>query len=249
VRFRRFLPAVGTVTAAEAVRDVVADGAAPPDRPYVVLNMVATADGRAAVGGKTSPMSSRADRQLFHQLRTRTDAVMAGAGTVRAERYRRLVRDPELRDQRQDGGLSPDPLAVIVSGRLDLTVDQVPLLGDPRQAVVVLTAGEGEIEGAAANVRYVRAPGSLDLREMLGELRTTHGVRSILGEGGPALNGALLAEGLVDELFLSLAPKLAGGRTPLTIVEGLAVPEPSDMELVWLLESEGNLFLRYRLRP
>jgi riboflavin-specific deaminase-like protein len=212
--------------------------------------MVATADGRATVGGKTSPMSGRADRELFHQLRTRTDAVMAGAGTVRVEGYRRLVRDPGLRAQRERDGLSPDPLAVIVSGRLDLTVEDVPLLGDPEQRVAILTSAEQEIAGAVPAVEYVRAPGrALDLRAMLGELRGRYGVRSILCEGGPHLNGTLLAEGLVDELFLSLAPKLAGGEAPLTIVEGGPLPDVADMELAWLLESEGHLFLRYRVRP
>ena len=67
-------------------------------------------------------------------------------------------------------------------------------------------------------------------------------------EGGPTLNGALLADGLVDELFLSLAPKLSGGVDPLTIVEGMTLPGAVDMELEWLLESESHLFLRYALR-
>ena len=83
---------------------------------------------------------------------------------------------------------------------------------------------------------------------MFGELRARFGVRSILCEGGPTLNGALLADGLVDELFLSLAPKLSGGVDPLTIVEGMTLPGAVDMELEWLLESESHLFLRYALR-
>ncbi|MGI8579614.1 MAG: RibD family protein [Solirubrobacteraceae bacterium] len=250
VRFRRFLPAEGTVTAAEAVRDVVPDGAGAEDRPYVVLNMVATADGRAAVSGQTSQIGNRADRELFHQLRTRTDAVMAGAGTVRAERYRRLVRDPELRAQRERDGLRPDPLAVIVSGRLDLPSEDVPLLGEPEQTVAILTSSERVVEGALASIDYLRSAGeTLDFASLLSELGERHGIRSILCEGGPTLNGALLAEGLVDELFLSLAPKIAGGPDPLTIVEGSELPDPADMELTWLLESGGHLFLRYRLRP
>lgn len=249
VRFRRFLPEAGTVTAADAVRDVLPEGAPSEGRPYVVLNMVATADGRASVEGKTSQIGNRADRELFHQLRTRTDAVMAGAGTVRAERYRRLVRDPELRAQRERDGLRADPLAVIVSGRLDLPVEDVPLLDEPEQTVAILTASPGVVEGAAATIVYLRATGeTLDFPAMLAELRERHGVRSILCEGGPTLNGALLEHGLVDELCLSLAPKIAGGPGPLTIVEGSALPDPGDMHLAWLLESDGHLFLRYRLR-
>ncbi len=247
-RFQRLLPVPGTLTAAEAVRDVAVTAAAREHRPYVVLNMVATADGRATVAGRAGPIGNQADRELFHQLRTRTDAVMAGAGTMRVEHYGRLVRDAELRAEREREGLRPDPLAVIVSGRLDLPLDDVPLLSDPESTVAVLTAADAEIEGAQATVHYLRAKGSsLDLEAMLGELRSEHGVRSILCEGGPTLNGALLAQGLVDELFLSLAPKLASGPSHLTIVEGAALPNPRDMELTWVLESEGHLFLRYVL--
>ena len=78
-------------------------------------------------------------------------------------------------------------------------------------------------------------------------LRTEHHVRSILCEGGPTLNAELLRAGLVDELFLSVAPKLTGGTDPLTIVAGAALPEPAELDLVWLLEHEGELFLRLRV--
>lgn len=247
--YRRLFPDPATVTAREAVRVVAPAAEAPEDRPYVVLNMVSTADGRATLEGRAGPIGNRADRELFHQLRTRTDAVLVGAGTARVEGYRRLVRDPAHRAQRERDGLSPDPLACIVTGRLDLPLDAVPLLSDPESTVVVLTASEAEIEGAAARIHYLRAAGGkLDLRAMLRELRARFGVRSVLCEGGPTLNRALLAAGLVDELFLSLAPKLTAGARPLTIVEGMTLPRPVDMELTWLLESGGHLFLRYALR-
>ncbi len=249
-RFRTLLPSgATTLTAAEAVRAVSVPSDAPEDRPYVALNMVSTADGRATLGGRTASIGNRADRELFHQLRTRTDAVLVGAGTARVEHYGRLVRDPELRAQRERDGLVPDPLACLVSGRLDLPLEDVPLLRDPASTVAILTASDAELEGAAARLHYLRAPdGIVDLGPMLVELRSRLGVRSILCEGGPTLNAALLAAGLVDELFLSLAPKLAGGIDPLTIVAGPALPEPVEMELAWLLECEGHLFLRYLVR-
>lgn len=248
VRFRRLLPEPGTLTAAEVVRGFTVPASAREERPYVVLNMVCTADGRATVAGRAGPIGNQADRELFHWLRTRTDAVMAGAGTMRVEHYGRLVRDPERRAEREREGLRPDPLAIIVSGRLDLPLDDVPLLSEPKQTVAILTASDGKVHGAQAMVEYLREEGrALDLRAMLAKLRSRHGVCSILCEGGPTLNGALLAQGLVDELFLSLAPKLTSGRSPLTIAEGEALPDPGDMELAWMLESEGHLFLRYVL--
>ncbi|MGI8846511.1 MAG: dihydrofolate reductase family protein [Thermoleophilaceae bacterium] len=248
MRFRRLLPEPGTLTAAEVVRGLTVPATAREERPYLVLNMVCTADGRATVAGRAGPIGNQADRELFHWLRTRTDAVMAGAGTMRVEHYGRLVRDPELRAEREREGLRPDPLAVIVSGRLDLQLGDVPLLTDPQSRVAILTTADDELQGARAMVQYLREEdGALNLQAMLAKLRSRHGVRSILCEGGPTLNGALLAQGLVDELFLSLAPKLASGPSPLTIARGEALPDPGDMTLAWALESEGHLFLRYVL--
>ena len=72
-------------------------------------------------------------------------------------------------------------------------------------------------------------------------------MRSVLCEGGPTLNASLLPYGLVDELFLSLAPALAGGADALTIVAGAPLPELVPLVLVWALEEGSELYLRYRL--
>jgi riboflavin-specific deaminase-like protein len=250
VSVRRLLPSEATVTVAEAVSGLALAERAPDDRPYLVLNMISSADGKATVEGRTRALGSEADRALFHHLRTQADAVMVGAGTLRIERYGRIVRLPELREKREREGLSPDPLAVVVSGRLLLPPD-IPLLADPDSRVVVITAADGELEGCAAEVEYLRAPPErepLELAPHVRALRSDHGVRSILCEGGPTLNWALLREGLVDELFLTVAPKLAGGRDVPTIVTGDPLGEPLDLELVSLLEGDGELFLRYQLR-
>ncbi|HKO39457.1 MAG TPA: dihydrofolate reductase family protein [Solirubrobacterales bacterium] len=86
--------------------------------------------------------------------------------------------------------------------------------------------------------------GPVDLPALLRELHG-EGVRALLCEGGPTLHGALQAQGLVDELFLTIAPKLSGGGEAPRILEG-ALPQVVGLELAWLLESEGELFARYR---
>ena len=86
--------------------------------------------------------------------------------------------------------------------------------------------------------------GRVDLRALLRSLRE-EGVRALLCEGGPTLHGSLQAAGLVDELFLTIAPKLAGGSAP-PILAG-ALPAVVDLELAWLLEHDGELFARYRV--
>jgi riboflavin-specific deaminase-like protein len=253
VPLRRLLPDLATLTADEAVTGLGLGDHARPERPYLVLNMVATLDGKATLGGRTAGIGGPADRELFHQLRTQADAVMVGAGTLRAERYGRIVREPTLREKRRREGLDPDPLACVVSASLDGLVE-LPLFGLPEQRVAVLTAASGELPPREARVEYVRGRpgegdgGQVDLRAAFGRLRKEWGLRSILCEGGPTLNAELLHAGLVDELFLSGAPKLAGGANALTIVAGEELPEPVALELVWLLESHGELFQRWRVR-
>jgi riboflavin-specific deaminase-like protein len=221
-------------------------------RPYLLLNMVSTADGRATLGGRSGAIGNTADKRLFHGLRTVVDAVMVGAGTVRAERYRRLVRDESRRETRRRRGLEEEPLACIVSGRLALG-NGIPLLTDPQARVAIVTTSEATLTAECrAQIEYVRAvrEGVLDLPGAMAQLRERFGVKTLLCEGGPHLNAQLLESGLVDELFLSLSPKLAGGDAiseTLRILSGPELDPPVSMQLVGALEHESHLFLRYRV--
>ncbi len=219
-----------------------------PPRPYVLLNMVSTADGRATIDGRSGPIGNRADRELFHGLRTAVDAVMAGAGTIRTERYGPIVAEESRRRARLERGLAAEPLACIVSGRLSLPVD-IPLLADPQARVAILTPSAASLPGVAAQVDYVRTgnDGRLDLPAAFTVLSEHFGIRTLLCEGGPHLNSELLSAGLIDELFLTLAPKLSGGETPLQILAGAALEPPVEMDLLSVFESESDLFLRYRV--
>jgi riboflavin biosynthesis pyrimidine reductase len=224
-RFTRLLPDRAADLEATDLAAAV-PGPAPADRPFMLVNMIATADGRATIAGRTGPIANRADYELFHALRTRVDAVMVGAETVRVEGYGRM-----------------DPLAVLVT-RSALVPADVGLLKAPENRVIVLTPSpDATLPPCAAQVSYLRAP----LAEGVRRLRSEHGVRSILCEGGPQLLGDLLRAGLVDELHLVIAAKLAGGPHPITIVTGAALDPPVDLRLVSLHESGGYLFLRYGL--
>jgi riboflavin-specific deaminase-like protein len=261
ITLKRLLAAGTPATVQEIVASLDLDAlaaSAPPsvggrERPYVLLNMVSTADGRATLSGRSGPISGPADRELFHGLRTAVDGVMAGAGTVRTERYGRIVSEESRRRLRRERGLSDEPLACIVSGRLELPCD-IPLLADPAARVVILTPSAASLQGVAAQVDYVRAgsDGRLDLPAAFTELRERFAVRTLLCEGGPHLNTQLLLSGLVDELFLSLAPRLAGGDPAATggalrILAGGEFDPPVGLELLSALESESQLFLRYRV--
>jgi riboflavin biosynthesis pyrimidine reductase len=131
---------------------------------------------------------------------------------------------------------------------------------------VILTPSSASLPpgAAAAEVHYIRTErdGQLDLPAALAELRARFGVRTLLCEGGPHLNAQLLAAGLVDELFLSLSPLLAGGdfdENPahpnpahpeaLRILAGPELSPPVALELRGALEHDSGLFLRYSVRP
>ena len=135
---------------------------------------------------------------------------------------------------------------MIVSGRLDLPPD-LPLLQDPEAKVLIATGADHDLEGVQAQVEYLRTGDDLPL--LLAKLREDHGIRSVLCEGGPTLNSFLLAAGLVDELFLSVSAQIAGGAHALTIVAGRELPSPVGAELISLLEGDGELFSRWRIRP
>jgi len=242
---RRLLPDPGPVEVREQLDGYRPWEDPPADRPRVAVNFAATVDGRASVGGVSGPIGSSTDTEMLLGLRTRFDAVMIGAGTMRAERYGRVVGKAPERERREQLGLAHDPLVVIVSGRLDLPWD-APLFTAGGGRVLVFTASEAEPPETATPLEVVRHERFVNLVEALRELRTERDVRALLCEGGPGLHNELEGAGFVDDLFLTIAPKLAGGDAP-RIVEG-DLPAVAELELEWLLEQEGELFLRYRRR-
>ena len=114
---RRLTPDPGATTVAEQLERLPALGAATStERPLVAVNFAVTVDGRATIDGVSGPIGSGTDTAMLAGLRDRFDAVMIGAGTMRAERYGRLIAEPSRRERRERLGLPHDPLMVIVSG-------------------------------------------------------------------------------------------------------------------------------------
>jgi riboflavin biosynthesis pyrimidine reductase len=224
--FRRLLPEGPPASAAELAAELDLRALAPEGRPAVALNMIASLDGRITVAGHARGLANRADYELFHALRGAADAVLVGAGTVRAEGYGPM-----------------EQIAVIVSNSLDLSPD-LGVLRAPGNRVVVITGSDGQLAPCAAQVDYLR---TADLGAALARLRSEFGVEAIDCEGGPHLNATLLPAGLVDELHLVISPLLIGGPDPLTLVAGALLEPPVATELISVVESGGWLFTRYRL--
>jgi riboflavin biosynthesis pyrimidine reductase len=205
--------------------------------------MVSSVDGRSSVGGKASGIGSRADREAMRALRSHVDAVMVGAGTLRAEKLNLGLDDPDAQQ----------PLAVIVGGSRDLALGDCLANG---QQEVILAVPEGARSAAGTGLdrlTVIETPstrqGLVDLGWLLKYLRTEHTVDRLLVEGGPALNRSVIDGGLAGEIFLTLAPKILSGEEAAILrgEAGEATGTSRSLVLLSVHSSGGELFLRYRL--
>ena len=214
-------------------------------RPRVVVAMIASADGRIAVEGRSVGLGHPADRALLRELRTAADAILVGSATLRAERYANLL-DDEQRAHRAASALEPEPIVATISRRLDLPGD-VPLLAEPTARVQVYTEAEGEVPSQGAWVSVQRfEPGQLTMPAILEHLRTERGARTILCEGGPMLVREMVAADCVDDLMLTVAPMLVAGDA-LTPLRGPLLEPPAGLALRDVHRAGDHLFLHYTL--
>lgn len=210
--------------------DVYRDLPLVPGRPTVRLNMIASVDGATAVDGLSGSLGGPADRKVFAALRSLADVVLVAAGTVRAETY----------------GPGPVPIAV-VSGSLELDWDTPFFTAAVHRPLVIThrrTASDAAMRASRVAEVVVAGESRVDLRlavELLGE----RGFGAVLAEGGPSLNGSLAEAGVLDELCLTIAPRLVAGDAK-RILTGPAVQPPRELALRSLCEEDGYLFLRYR---
>jgi 5-amino-6-(5-phosphoribosylamino)uracil reductase len=227
-----------------AVLDERSDRRTDGSRPWVMANMVMSVDGAYAVDGRSAGLGSPGDKEIFHRLRAAADVVLVAAGTARTERYRRPhLGDTEV-ERRRSQGLQDHPRLAIVSASLSLP-DDLPLLGGPGQVPLVLHPDGADTAGVPDGVELRSAGGGpgVDLAEALAGLRRD-GAEVVLSEGGPSLLGQLHRDGLLDELFVTVAPWLVGGRSVGLLGNHDARVRP--LALHRLLEQDGSLFATYR---
>ncbi len=211
------------------------------DRPHVCAAMIASADGRAAVQGRSVGLGHPADRALLRSLRSAADAVLVGTATVRAERYADLL-DPDQVAARELAGLSQRPLIAMATRSGDVPWE-VGLFAEPDTDIALYTGtplSPPDTVAARLEVHDDHAPA-----DVLRHLHAHYGARVVLCEGGPRLLRALVAENLLDELLLTVAPLLAAGDAP-TPLAGEALDPPGRMELVQAWRAGDHAFLHYR---
>ena len=246
---QRLLPQPTQETSVDEALDELRPWHDPPSgRPRLLSNFVQTLDGRIAVEGSSRASEATFDTAMLVGLRLRVDAVMIGAGTLRAERYGRVVPDPAKREQRRgararrgsaDGPGQRSHAAALGRG---------PVHRGPGE-VVIFTSSEAEPPETATSVEVVRHERRIDLVEAMRHLRKQRGIRAVLCEGGPHLHGDLIEDGLVDEMFVTQSPKLVGGQGP-SLVGGLLPNErPLEIDVAAARAEHGRAVRALRTAP
>ena len=222
----------------------------PADRPWVMANMITSADGATAIHGSSEAFDNPADKAVFSAIRGCADWVLVAAETVRAERYYRLPKPrSDMREVRKSSGLPADLRLAVASSSLNLPLD-LPMFTDrqPDSDLPVIFAGSdvsAETSAKFVGLAEVIVSDSRIFKpaEMLAELKR-RGARVVLCEGGPSFNAQFVDADLLDELCLSTAPLLVGGASN-RIVHGSQRVLPLPLKLDHLLEAEDTLFARY----
>jgi riboflavin biosynthesis pyrimidine reductase len=225
-------PGVGNVA---GIAELAACYADAPEG--VLANMIFSADGAAAFGGRAGPLSCPVDQQLLKILRGFADVVLVGAGTARAENYG-PVRLTETRRA------APPPIAVVsrtgvLPTRLFSNPDQPPILVTCAQA-----AAQHDLSSDDRRHVLVAGEHSVDVARAVALLRA-EGMHRILCEGGPTLLDELVEADAVAELCVTVAPKLAASQPVGQRLAPSRLVAPVTMRLAHALVHDDYLFLKY----
>lgn len=228
----------------------------PADRPYVLINMVSSVDGKVVIEGTEQGIGSKVDQRLMRELRVNADMVINGASTLRASGSSPRLGDEALERLRMDRGLPRFPLGATISRSGNLPLDKIFFTADDFDTVVFLSDTAPEDRRAAISAtgrRVVDLPAGREVEAALRCMRDELGVRVLLVEGGPTFNAALFRLSAVDELFLTVGPVIVGGSDTITAVEGAAPYTRDTVPKLQLVSAVPNdetdeVYLRYRVR-
>ena len=235
-----------TTETGEPVEDLVGlymnDERRAEGRPWVLVNFISSADGGTAIEGKSSSLGDPDDKAVFQALRAVPDVILVGSGTVEAEDYHPVDLDDQRRERRLAAGLTEVPVLAIVSGRLSFNAE-ARVFSDPEHRPMVITGPRADpvklaLLGDSADVVILEevTPAAI--------LTRLSAAKVILCEGGPTLVGQFVAGHMVDELDLTIAPIMIGGRSA-RIAHGETAEPPVEMRLDRQMIGDRSLFMRY----
>ncbi len=209
------------------LEELVAQHVALPEarsggRAFLRLNMIVSADGGSAVAGVSTGLGNTSDHAVFGALREGADCVLVGMATVVAEQYRAPTTE----------GLQ----IYVVTSKNDISGD--PELFASGRATLVLPESAGPVPAGVPELRVGKS--RVDLAQALEALPG----KVVMAEGGPTVAGALVSAGLVDEYFLTVAPRVVGGDSGRVVRGPDADPTPWSLQHGFV-DDDGFLFLRY----
>jgi 2,5-diamino-6-(ribosylamino)-4(3H)-pyrimidinone 5'-phosphate reductase len=224
------------------------------DRPYTLVNVAMTADGKIdTFERRGAAISSVRDRKRVDQLRAASDGILVGGHTLLNEDPKLTVKSESLRAERVTRGLPPNPLKVGVATVADLRPGSRFVTAGPARVVIFTTTQTSKVQ-----LESLRADGvelfvhdglRVDLNRMMVSLKEI-GVDHLMVEGGGTMNFELMRLGLVDELSAYMAPMVFGGANAPTLADGSGLVRETAIPLQ-LIEVEkwedGGVLLRYKI--
>lgn len=226
---------------------------APKDRPYILLNMSLSADGKiASANRQLNHFSSRRDHDHLYELRATVDAVMNGARTVDTAPIRMDPGPKKFRQHRIRNGLAEFNSRIVVTGNGTLD-PEAEIFRHAFSPIILLTSNRcpkkdlARLKAVADDV-IVGGQKTVDLPAAMKCLRRGWKIRRLLCEGGGALNDALFRDDLIDEIHLTVCPLVIGGSNAPTISDGIGMDRLSDarqFRMTKRKQTDGELFLTY----
>jgi 2,5-diamino-6-(ribosylamino)-4(3H)-pyrimidinone 5'-phosphate reductase len=223
-------------------------------RPYVFINVAATADGKIdTIERKGSAISSKRDKERVDELRAGADAVLVGGKTLLEEGPKLTVKSEALREARVKRGMPANPIKVGIISNADISLESDFIKAGPARVVIFTTSqtSKSQLETLRANgvEVFVHNEPRVDLHKML-ETLAELGVKRLMVEGGGTINFEFLRLGLVDELIIYIAPMIFGGEHAPTLASGLGLARNKAIALK--LENiethdDGGILLQYKL--
>ncbi|HEY2556594.1 MAG TPA: pyrimidine reductase family protein [Diaminobutyricibacter sp.] len=215
-------------------------------QPWVRVNFVSSVDGAATHQGLSAGLSDGADQRVFAILRRLCDVVVVGAGTVRAEGYGAMRVDEATERARTSAGLAPHPVFAIVSASLDLDPASAIFADAPVRPIILTTElSRSTTRAALETVADVVICGRERVQpDVLVQALMERGLGRIHCEGGPHLFGDLVAASVLDELCLTVSPRLEAGAAT-RIASGESPIVPVGLMLAHVLVAGDTLLLRY----
>jgi len=215
------------------------------EKPYIILSSAMTIDGKIASKTGDPELSDEVDWKEVHKLRTQVDAIMVGKGTI-------LKDNPKLHIKFYD---HTGYYRIVVDSNLTIPIESNVISFQPEIYPTIICTTENvslneikKYEEKKVKVIKAGTRKRVDLKKLMPHLKDC-GINSILLEGGGNLNWSFIEEDLIDEIRLTVAPWIVGGKEAISLVEGIGFDKMTEalrFDLIEINNRNNYVILRYR---